>query len=268
MSPQLLAIFSSLVEESAGIHYGPRDQEVFASKVTTHAAEAGYDSLLDYYYHLRYDDVGGAELRRLIEALVVHETYFFRELPPLVTLADTYLADVVRQRGRARVWSAACATGEEPLTLAMLLDDRGFLDKVEIVATDVSATAIARARTGRHGRRSLRDGHPADLARRYLDVTDQGVAVAPRIRDAVSYAIVNLIDAPAVAALGLFDVILCRNVLIYFRDARVVRVVEHLTGALAPGGVLAIGVAESLLRYGTHLVCEERAGCFFYRRAT
>lgn len=267
MNPQLFVLFSTLVEDTAGIVYGAQDRELFANKVADHALEVGYDSLLDYYYHLRYDDRDGAELRRLVEGLLVHETYFFRELAPLVALVDEHLAKVVEQRGRARVWSAACATGEEPYTLAMVLADRGLLDKIEIVATDLSGPAIQRAVTGRHGRRALRDPHPHDLASRYLEASSQGLIVAPMIRAAVKFERLNLIDDAAVARLGTFDAIVCRNVLIYFRDQRIVRVVERLASALAPGGLLAVGVSESLLRFGTSLQCEERAGSFFYRKA-
>ena len=267
MTPQLFVLFSTLVEDTAGIVYGAQDRELFANKVADHALEIGYDSLLDYYYHLRYDDRDGVELRRLVEGLLVHETYFFRELPPLVALVDEHLAKVVAQRGRARVWSAACATGEEPYTLAMLLADRGLLDKVEIVATDLSGPAIQRAVTGRHTRRALRDSHPHDIASRYIEASSQGLIVAPMIRAAVKFDRLNLIDDAAVARLGLFDAILCRNVLIYFRDQRIVRVVERLASALAPGGLLAVGVSESLLRFGTSLTCEERGGSFFYRKA-
>jgi chemotaxis protein methyltransferase CheR len=267
LSPQLLALFTGLVEETCGIHYGTNEQALFALKLEAHAAELGHDSLLDYYYRLRYDDPDGGERARLVEVLLVHETYFFRELPPLVQLVDGHLAEVVRTHGRARVWSAACATGEEPFTLAMLLDARGLLDAVELVATDVSDAAIARARLGLHGRRALRDGYPAELARRYLEVGPRGVAVATRIRDAVRFASLNLLDAAGIARLGAFDAILCRNVLIYFRDAQIVRVIDRLAAALAPGGLLAVGVAESLLRFGTALACEERGQAFFYRAA-
>ncbi|HET9623589.1 MAG TPA: protein-glutamate O-methyltransferase CheR [Kofleriaceae bacterium] len=266
LSPQLFALFSGLVEDTCGIYYGA-DQGLFAAKLTAHAAEVGHDSLLDYYYRLRYDDPTGVELASLIEALLVHETYFFRELPPLVQLADGHLADVVRTRGRARVWSAACSTGEEPFTLAMLLDARGVLDRVELVASDVSVSAVERARTGQHSRRALRDGHPVELAARYLAVGATSVAVAPRIRDAVTFRTLNLFDAAAIAALGSFDAILCRNVMIYFRDQQITRVIDHLAGALAPDGLLAVGVSESLLRFGTVLACEERGHAFFYRRA-
>ena len=268
MSPQLFVLFSTLIEDTSGIAYGINDRDLLASKIVDHALELGYASLLDYYYKLRYDDPDGYEVRRLIEVLLVHETYFFRELQPLVQLVDGHLANVVKQTGSARVWSAACASGEEPFTLAMLLDDRRILDKVSILATDLSASAIARAEAGRHSRRSLRDGHPAELVGRYLEVSSQGVIVAPRIRSAVKFERVNLIDGPTIAKLGTFDAILCRNVLIYFRETCVTSVVERLAAALEPGGLLAVGVSESLMRFGTSLICEERGGAFFYRRAS
>lgn len=266
-TPQLFAIFASLVEDACGIHYGAHDQELFASKIAAQATEAGYTTLLDYYYRLRYDDPSGVELRALIQGLVVHETYFFRELAPLEQLVSGHLTDMIRTHGRARVWSAACATGEEPLTLAMLLDDQGLLDKVEIIATDVSDHAIARARAGKHGRRALRDGHPQAIASRYLEVTPRGILSSPRLREAVQFSTLNLLDDAGISSLGTFDVILCRNVLIYFRDEMIVRVVGRLARALAPTGILAVGVAESLLRFGTVLACEERGGAFFYRGA-
>ncbi|HEX4423033.1 MAG TPA: protein-glutamate O-methyltransferase CheR [Kofleriaceae bacterium] len=265
LSPQLFALFSGLVEDSCGIYYG-NDRSLFAAKLHAHAAEVGHDSLLDYYYRLRYDDPTGIELASLIEALLVHETYFFRELAPLEQLAG-HLAEVVRTRGRARVWSAACSTGEEPFTLAMLLDARDLLDRVELIGTDVSVTAVARARSGLHSRRALRDGHPAELARRYLETGAAGVALAPRIRDAVTFHTLNLFDPVAIAGLGRFDAILCRNVLIYFRDQQIVRAIDHLASALMPDGLIAVGVSESLLRFGTALSCEERGRSFFYRRA-
>jgi chemotaxis protein methyltransferase CheR len=268
LSPQLFVLFSALVEEASGMLYGPHDQELFASKLADHAVDLGFNSLLDYYYRLRYDDVDGSETRRLIEALLVHETYFFRELPPLIELVDHHLLPIVKERGRARVWSAACASGEEPFTIAMLLDDRGILDQVEIVGTDLSAPVLARALGGHHSRRALRDGHPVALASRYLEVGGQNISVAPRIQNAVRFQQLNLVDQAATDKLGEFDVILCRNVLIYFRDERVLSVVERLAASLKPDGLLAVGVSESLLRFGTTLTCEERGGSFFYRKAT
>jgi chemotaxis protein methyltransferase CheR len=267
LSATVFEIFARLIEEECGVHYAPQDRSILESKLETHAFDLNYDSLLDYYYHLRYDDPGGADLRKLVEAALVHETYFFRELPALTQLVDGHLAAVIRERGRARIWSAACSTGEEPFTLAMLLAERGLLDQVEIVASDISDASIGRAKRGRHKRRALRDGHPAALAARYLEDVEDGLAVVPTIRDAVSFVTVNLLDDAAIRRIGRFDAVVCRNVLIYFRDERIARVVDRLAGALVPDGLLAVGVSESLLRFGTALVCEERGSAFFYRAA-
>ncbi|HEX4453380.1 MAG TPA: protein-glutamate O-methyltransferase CheR [Kofleriaceae bacterium] len=267
MSPQLFAIFASLIEAECGVHYSPNDRDLLQAKLAAHASELGFDSLLDFYYRLRYDDPDGAAKQALVEALVVHETYFFRELPPLRALVAEYLVPLIDRRRTPRVWSAACSTGEEPFTLAMLLDERGLLGEVELVATDISDAAIVKAKQGQFGKRSLRDGHPIELAQRYLDKSPRGVTLAPRIRDAVGFARVNLVDVDQVRALGVFDVILCRNVLIYMRDAQIARLLGELEAVLTPRGVIAVGVSESLLRFGTALRCEERGGAFFYRRA-
>lgn len=266
-TPQLAAIFATLIEEASGIHYGPLERHLFGSKIATQAAEAGYERLLDYYYRLRYDDPDGVETRALVESITVHETYFFREIAPLRMLVETHLSEVVRDRGSARVWSAACSTGEEPITLAMLLDQRGLLDRVEIVASDISEAAVLRARSGRHSTRSLREPYAADLAKTYLEISERGITSSARLREAIRFRTLNLLDDAAIAQLELFDVILCRNVLIYFRDESVTKIVARLTQSLAPQGIVAVGVAESLLRFGTALVCEERGGSFFYRSA-
>jgi chemotaxis protein methyltransferase CheR len=276
LPPQLFAILSSLVEERLGLHYEREDLTVFSDKVQTAMEEAGFDSPLDYYYALRYDDPSGKATDALADALVVNETYFFRELEALRVAVSHVIEPAVRRRGRARIWSAACATGEEPLTMAMLLQDAGLLAQCEIVATDISTRALARARTGIYGARSLRavgDDAPADvraIADRWItrDTAGSGTIgrVARPIVDAVDYRRLNLLEGAAISALGSFDLVLCRNVLIYFNDATVHGVVTSLCRALAPHGRIAVGASESLLRFGTLLHCEERGGVFFYAK--
>lgn len=262
----MLAILAALVEERTGLHYGLLDRSLLAEKAGARAVEAGFESLLDYYYFLRYDAAAGEELDALIDALVVGETYFFRELPPLQAVAET-AAELVVGGARPRIWSAACATGEEPLTLAMLLDAGGLLGRVDLLASDISLRALRRAGIGRHGPRSVRDGAPRELVERYLRREPDGaVRVEPRIVEAVQWRRVNLHDDAQVRAVGPVDVVLCRNALIYFRDETAVRVVERLSRVLVPGGVLLVGVSESLLRFGTQLACEERGSVFLYRK--
>ena len=267
LSPPVFAILSAIIEERIGLHYSLAERELLAEKISPRAQEAGFDSLLDYYYFLRYDPRGSEEMEALTEELVVNETYFFREFDQLRVLVDQVVAPQVAAGRRVRIWSAACATGEEPVTVAMLLADAGLLSRVEIVATDISQRALTRARDGVFGRRALRSVPAPDLVARYLMNSAGETRVHPDIAQAIRYRRVNLLDDSAVSDLGVFDVILCRNVLIYFRDETVRRLLERLARALDPQGTLFVGVSESLLRFGTSLVCEEKSGVFVYRRA-
>jgi len=280
LSPQLFAIFSALVEEELGIHYAIDDAAIFADKLDGRAREAGFEGLLDYYYFLRYDAKAAVELEALADALVVGETYFFRELEPARAAIEHVLVPAVRRSGRARVWSAACATGEEPLSLAMLLEEVGIADRTEIVATDLSKRSLTRAREGIYRSRSLRALPPAPpppgftsqlgaIAARVMTREASGVRIHGPLVATIDYRHVNLLDHAAVRALGRFDLVLCRNVLIYFADPTVLRVIESLAAALTDEGRLLIGASESLLRFGTALGCEERGGAFLYgRRST
>jgi chemotaxis protein methyltransferase CheR len=263
----LFGLLAGLVEERAGIHYAQRDRELFTTKLLARATEAGFDSPLDYYYFLRYDDPDHSEFDALVEMLAVHETYFFREAEPLAVLCDQILRPRLAQDSAlGRVWCAAAATGEEPLTLAMLLDERGLLGRVEIVASDISNRALARARAGRYAGRSLRAVEGRGVTR-WLEPVGEAMLVRQRLQQAVRYQRLNLVDAAAIAALGTFDAIVCRNVLIYFGDEAVRQVIATMVAALRPGGVILVGASESLLRFGTVLACEERGGAFFYRKA-
>lgn len=265
LSIQVFSILSGLVAEHAGLQFDVSRMSLFADKVGERAAEVGFDSMLDYYYFLRYDPRGAEELDALVESLVVGETYLFRELGPLEMMVSELVAPKVAAGARPRVWCAASSTGEEPHTVAMLLAERGILQDVELVASDISADALQRAQSGRLSRRALRQQMPA-FARSWLDETPQGFRVRPSLTQAITWRRINLLDEGAVASLGSFDVILCRNVLIYFGEATIRRVVDRLHRSLNPEGALFVGISESLLRFGGPLVCEERAGSFLYRR--
>ena len=269
LSPQVFSLMAALIEDRAGLFYAPADSALLASKLSGRATELGFDALLDYYYFLRYDPAGNEECERLVEALVVHETYFFREESSLRALIEHCIAPRVRDGRRVRLWCAACATGEEPVTLAVMLAQRDLLDSVDIVATDISAPALERARAGCYGKRAMRvvDASHASVAHLIRAENDR-VVVDPRLLARIDWRQVNLIDDPAVMALGRFDVIVCRNVLIYFRDDMVRQVVTTLAGALVADGVLQVSVSESLMRFGSALTCMELGGSFFYQRAT
>jgi chemotaxis protein methyltransferase CheR len=264
----LFLILSALVEERAGLHYGAADEGVFLERVTARAQEAGFESLLDYYYFLRYDSAGNEEFDLLVEHLVVQETFFFRELEPLQRMVNRFIEPLVRAGVRPRIWSAACATGEEPLTLAMLLADAGLLSSVELIASDISQRALERAQKCRFSKRALRGTNDLPTAARWIREEAGQLWVAPELCRAIDWRRLNLCDSAETRAIGACDLILCRNVLIYFRDETVARVIGHLGQSLRPGGVLLVGVSESLLRFGTSLACEEADRVFYYRRTS
>jgi chemotaxis protein methyltransferase CheR len=267
MTPQVFAILSALIEERLGLSYALADKELLENKIATRVFELGFETALDYYYYLRYDDHDGAELDALADVLVVNETFFFREYPQVHTVLSRVVLPLIEAGRRPRIWSAACATGEEPSTIAMWLADRGLLDSVELIASDVSSAALAIAQAGRYRARSLRQIPEGVDPTRWIETDCNTLIVHPRIRSAISWRKLNVTDAVAVRALGELDVVLCRNLLIYFREEVVRKVVDSLAARLKPHGVLLVGVSESLMRFGTGLRCEEIDGVFVYRRS-
>jgi hypothetical protein len=145
LTPEVFAILSAFVEERAGLHYGLRDFDLFADKVESRATEAGFDAALDYYYFLRYDAGGEAELEALVDALAVNETYFYREAAGLRAILGAVLRPLIAKGVRPRVWCAACSTGEEPLTLAMMLAERRGCSRARGSSPATSASAPLRA---------------------------------------------------------------------------------------------------------------------------
>ncbi len=265
--PPVAAILADLIEERTGLHYGVQDRDLLVEKIADRAIEAGFESLLDYYYFLRYDAEAATEFDRLVDGLVVGETYLFRELEPLRLAVHRFVQPLVRSGVRPRIWCAACATGEEPVTLAMLLSEAGILGQVELLASDISERALARARRGKFGRRSLRSLPSPEVRERFLrEDRDGSPSVTPELLSAIDWRRINLNDPAQIASIGACHLILCRNVLIYFSEETTAKVVSRLSNALHPEGVLLVGVSESLLRFSTVLECREIDQVFYYQK--
>lgn len=266
LSPAVFSIFSSLIEEKLGLHYNLLDRELLQDKASVRAIEAGFDSMLDYYYFLRYDAAGEKELGELVEALVVNETYFFREWTAIEALVNTCIKPLCEKGLRPRIWSAACSTGEEPLSLAMLLAEKNLLDKVDIVASDISLKALSKPQKNKYGRRSVRAVPAQHLLDRFIECHNDEYKVAEELINKIEWKQLNLLDDKKFFEQGEFDVILCRNVLIYFADNTIQKLLEKFYKVLKNEGLLVVGVSESLLRYGNSFVGEERDGTFVYKK--
>ncbi len=194
-------------------------------------------------------DGAGSELVEFVDALTTNKTDFFREPAHFDFLAAALFPSLARRGGPVRFWSAGCSTGEEPLTLAMMLREhwpRPHPMDVHILGTDVSSRSIAQARRAVYGREQLHDV-PAGLRARYFEPALPSGAgrASPLLTSLVCYERRNLLDPVDDAGVP-FDVILCRNVMIYFDPATQERLVGRLAERLAPGGYLLTGHAEGL----------------------
>jgi len=200
-----------------------------------------------------------AALDAFAEHAVVGETSFWRHAEGLAAL----VARLAPHPGPLLLWSAGCASGEEPHGLAMALLEAGRGGRGDrILATDLSATALRAALAGRYGERSLRRLPPA-LARRWLVPADGASEVAPAVRAIVRFERHNLLDAAPAAA---FDAVVCRNVVIYFEPEVARQVVRRLAAALVPGGLLLLGPVELALAEGAGLDWLEVGGAVLLRR--
>ncbi len=211
-----------------------------------------------------------AAFAALAADLTVGETYFLREAAQIEVLRRRVLPDLVRRRGAApiRLWSAGCASGEEAYSLAILLEQEGIGNAATIIGTDISTAALARAQRAEYGAWSLR-GVPSEVIASSFERRGDRYLLAERLRRRVTFAMLNL-AAPDYRAilpvLEQLDLILCRNVLIYFAPEAVEAVAARLHDRLAPGGWLVTGPSDPPLWSSAPFETVVTAGGVFYRR--
>jgi len=198
----------------------------------------------------------------VVDALLNQETSFFRDAAVLDMVADAAQAmQAEAGHRRLRIWSAGCSTGQEPLSLAMLFSERGMPDP-EIVATDVSPAALARARSGRFSQFEIQRGLPVRRMMTWFDTVGADWVAKPELVRKLQFRQHNLTQDAAPA--GSFDIILCRNVMLYFSPAVRRQVFDTLASAMRPGGMLALGAGETVIGLTDHFTpCETYRG--FYR---
>jgi chemotaxis protein methyltransferase CheR len=268
LSESEFTILRDLIHDHAGLHYDIAKRDILADKLSGRVIECGFDSFIDYYYLLKYGPGAEEEWPNVMDALSVQETYFWREMDQVRALVDVIVPQhLAKRRGERplRIWSAACATGEEPLTIAMALNEAGWFERapIEILASDASRAAISRARAGAYRERAFR-ALPATLRAKYFEAKDGAWRMSPELHARVTWANVNLSAAAEMEALPLVDVIFCRNVFIYFSSASITRTVHSFAERLLQPGYLFVGASESLLRLSTEFELQEMGDAFVY----
>ncbi len=241
-----LADIAALVQRESGIVIAPAQFPSLSAAVERVAPGLRPGVLLSVI-----DDhgKGGHLIERLIDEVTIKETFFFRHERELAAIEWRTLLDAARQAGRSglRVWSAACATGEEAYTLAIMASEAlGPAPPVSVLGTDISPSALERARRGEYSSRALREPIPRQRERWFAG-DGPGLTVAPQLRELLRLRRHNLIRDPIPpSGEDKFDVIVCRNVLIYFDRGTVDRTLSALEGALYAEGMLVIGAADRL----------------------
>jgi chemotaxis protein methyltransferase CheR len=262
-----VTLVRDLVHERTGLYYDETRVDSMADRLAPLVTARGFGSFLDYYYLLKYDEAGTAEWHRVIDALSVPETYFWRELDQLRAIVDVVVPQLAARLTRPiRIWCVPCATGEEPLSVAMLLHEAGWFDRAEIElrASDGSAALLDMARKGRFRERSFRT-LPVAMRDKYFSRDGDRWQISPELLARVhSWTRVNLMDAAEVAPFAAADIVFCRNVFIYFSEAAVRRVADVFANRMPVPGYLCIGAAESLLRTTDRFDLEGIGEAFVY----
>jgi chemotaxis protein methyltransferase CheR len=237
------------------------DERMIATQATTFAS---------YFARLRSDRDG--EVEQLINAFTVNETYFFREDYQLSCLTSDLLGERLRVKPPGeglRIWSVPCSTGEEPYSIAIwLLENWPPVDAhdVEIVGSDIDTAALEAARAGAYGKRALMRLSAELIEKYFAPLGSEQWRILDDLRQSVRFTAVNLVERSDTRPQGLFDVIFCRNVLIYFDDTSRRLAAENLYENLAPGGYICLGHSESMSRISPLFEVCRFADAIVYRR--
>ncbi len=259
MQPRLFKRFAQLAHDKAGIALRPGKEALVSARVAKRQRALAIDSAERYLEFLESDQTG-EELIRFLDVISTHFTSFFREPDHFALLRQEFEHRLAANQRRFRIWSAASSTGEEPYSMAMtLLDARGGADHVDlkILATDISVQSLEEARAGVYPEARI-EPVPRQQRQRYLrrkEGSADGWQISDPVRKLVTFNRLNL-ASPPYPMRGPFDVVFCRNVLIYFDHPTRQRLVAEIERLMAPGGLLCIGHTETLngIRSGLKLL--------------
>ena len=263
-----LAFLRQFVLERTGIVLSAEKRYLVETRLAPVALRFGIDTLGALASRLKLGD--RALETAAIDAITTNETLFFRDKLPFDLFRDVVMPRLVAARrapGPIRIWCAACSTGQEPYSLAMILDEmrpslRGIA--VEIVATDISEKVLSQAREGVYSQFEMQRGLPIRMLLKHFTQEGTRWRINPSLAKAVSFRPINLLQP--FRSLGRFDVVFCRNVLIYFGEATKRDILDRLAEVLADDGYLMLGGAESVVGL-CHSLAPHRSERSLYVRA-
>ncbi|HID49347.1 MAG TPA: protein-glutamate O-methyltransferase CheR [Chromatiales bacterium] len=241
--------WAELLEKRTGINLPEKRKSFLQTSLAIRMRELGFATYQDYLRYLLAGRRGAVEWEILVDRLTVHETRFYRDQKALELIRTRYLDTLSNQDGpcRINIWSVGCATGEEPYSLAILVDSHLQRRRVEffqaIVASDISSAALATGRQGIYRENRLRNLSAHTIQRYFNRVGEEHYQVVPEIRDRVCFTRLNLVRL-AERKQAQMDIIVCQNVLIYFARQKRLMILDTLARHLRPGGMLVLGAGE------------------------
>ena len=249
MTPQDYAFLQGFLKQKSGLVLSEDKQYLIESRLMPIARKANLASIAELIGKLR--GLGDRTLQTaVVEAMTTNESFFFRDKTPFEHFSDTILPHLTatRRSGRVRIWCAAASTGQEPYSLAMSIKENasklGGLS-FEIIGTDISNEVLEKAKAGFYSQFEVQRGLPVQLLLKYFKQVGEMWQIAPEIRSMVSYRSFNLLES--FSAMGQFDVIFCRNVLIYFDQATKSDIMNRLSKQMPDDGYLLLGAAETVV---------------------
>lgn len=263
--------FRELFYRRTGIRFEDSKRYFVDRRLADRIAAAGCDSFQSYWRRLR-DGPGDAEWQALVNSMTVNETYFFREAYQFECLVNSLLDELVAQKPASapvRIWCVPCSTGEEPYSVAIyLLEKWPRLSRydVEIHASDIDTEVLEKARRGVYSQRSVQH-LPAAYLRKYFRASGAGeYELSEELRQAVRFFPANLLDPGIVREAMGYDVVFCRNLLIYFDDISRRRAAQALFDALRPGGFVCLGHSESMSRISSAFLVRKFPDAIVYQK--
>jgi chemotaxis protein methyltransferase CheR len=254
----------------SGIVFTEAKRYYVERRVNERMSATASQSFASYFARLRINAQG--ENEKFVNALTVNETYFYREEHQLKCLTTDLLAERVRQKRKGeaiRIWSVPCSTGEEPFSLAIwLLENWSLVDEyeIEIVGSDIDTTVLEQARQGTFGKRALMRLSPYLVEKYFSPMMEEKWKILDELLNSVQFSAVNIIERNETRVHGRFDVIFCRNVLIYFDDASRRLAAENLYENLMPGGFICLGHTESMSRISPLFEVRQFGDAIVYQR--
>ncbi|QAU44454.1 CheR family methyltransferase [Bradyrhizobium guangzhouense] len=238
-----------LLKERSGLDLSADKQYLIESRLLPLARKAGLPGIPELVQKLQ----GGSSalITSVVEAMTTNETFFFRDKVPFDHFRDTIMPEVLKARaGRrsVRIWCAAGSTGQEPYSLAMTLKEMGAALsgwRVEIIATDLSQEVLEKAKAGVYSQFEVQRGLPIQMLMKYFKQTGETWQINPELRAMIQHRQLNLLQD--FSHLGAFDVIFCRNVLIYFDQDTKINIFNRLARQIEPDGFLVLGAAETVV---------------------